>query len=548
MLVSPTVCHILIESVFANSRSRSITVSLPKSHSQRNCASWCFWLSVFTVLILLSPSGATAAFRFVNDFEPYGLDSTNGSKFRDIMISDSNIVTLFWAAGIPHGRASLSRLFYRSLSPDGTPNSETKTIFADSLASIVNWIHVGSNSMGKWVLVNHLVAETKMEEFTDRGLLVWSSDAYGQFAGSEQRVGNEVQPQDYSHWGCSAVDLVGNYVVCWGNNREPDGSEVWCQLFNKDGSPRTDTIRVSSRYAESGFELRDQRNVKVAMNPDGAFAVVWQSNCDSCGIHTWVPHVFMRLYGASGLPRSEVLCVSCQTHDTDKWNLGSMYPDVAMGKSGDFAVVWRQYRYGCRSKVVLQRFHADGLAKGDVEIVDSIMCNMDIAPYVASDSAGNLVIAWQDDDGDGRKLADLKAKRYLPNGQQIGEEFKINDGNKNVMFVTTPVAINDSGLVGFLWGESRISSGDGKIQQHDMMQLMDLRDVGVYLCGDANNDRVIDRRDAIFLITYVLGQGQSPASLDHSDLNCDGIVDLADIVRLVGCLAGGDIRQTLCPQ
>jgi hypothetical protein len=80
-----------------------------------------------------------------------------------------------------------------------------------------------------------------------------------------------------------------------------------------------------------------------------------------------------------------------------------------------------------------------------------------------------------------------------------------------------------------------------------MMQLMDLRDVGVYLCGDVNNDRVIDRRDAIFLITYVLGQGQSPASLDHSDLNCDGIVDMADIVRLAGCLAGGDIRQTLCP-
>jgi hypothetical protein len=505
-------------------------------------------LSVFALLILLSPSGAPAAFRFVNDLEPYGLDSTDGSKFRDIMISDSNVVTVFWAAGIPHGRASLARLFYRHLSSDGTPDSETRTIFTDSLSSIVNWIHVGSNSTGKWVLVNHLVVEEKTEEFADRGLLAWSSDASGQLVGSEQRVGNEVQPQDYSHWGCAGVDSAGNYVVCWGNNREPDGSEVWCQLFNKDGSPRTDTIRVSSRYAESGFKLQDQRNVKVAINPAGAFAVVWQSNCDSCGFHAWSPHVFMRLYSANGFPRSEVLCVSCQTQDTDTWNLGSMYPDVAMSKSGDFAVVWRQYRYGCRSKIALQRFHEDGLAKGDVKVVDSTMCNMDIMPYVASDSAGNLVVVWQDDEGDGKRLADLKAKRYLPNGMQVGEEFRINDGHRNVMFVTTPVALNNNGLVGFLWGELRRSSVDGKIQQHDMMQLMDLRDVGVYLCGDANNDRLIDRRDAVFLLTFLLGGGQGPANLDHSDLNCDGIIDLADIVRLAGCLAGGDIRQTLCPQ
>lgn len=520
---------------------------LPKNPSRLYSASLYFYTALLVMQILLSPSGALGAFRFVNDFEPYILDSTSSGKFRDIMISDSNVVTVFWAAGFPHGSASLSRLFYRHLSSDGTPLSESKPVFTDSLSSIINWIHVGSNSTGKWVLVNHLVVEEKKEKFTDSGLLAWSSDANGQLVVSEQHVGNQVQPQDQNRWGCASLDSAGNYAVAWGNNREPDGSEVWCQLFNKNGAPITDTIRVSGRYAKSGLELRDQRNVKVAMNSAGAFVIVWQSNCDSCGIYARSPHIFMRLYGNSGLPRSEVLCVSSQVHDTDSWNLGGMYPDVAMSKNGDFAVVWRMYRFGCGSRIVLKRFHPDGLAKGVVTIVDTGMCNMDIMPYVAADSAGSLVVAWQDDEGDGRGLADLKAKRYLPNGMQVGEEFKINDGNKNVRFITTPVAISNNGLVGFLWGELRRSSEDGKVQQHDMMQLMDLRDVGVYLCGDANNDHVIDQRDVFFLLAFLLGNGQGPASLDHSDLNCDGVVDLADIVRMAGCLAG-DIRQTPCPR
>jgi hypothetical protein len=502
-------------------------------------AGWRVRLSVFVAIILLVPSGANATFLFVNDFEPYCLDSTDGSKFRDIIISDSNFVIAFWAASIPHGRASLARLFYRNLSSDGTSRSETRAVFADSLSSIVSWIHVGSNSMGKWVLLNHLVVEERLEEFVDRGLLVWNS------GGDGHSVGNEVQPRANSHWGCAGVDDAGNYVVCWGNNREPDGSEIWCQLFNRDGSPRTDTVRVSSRYAESGFELLDQRNVKVAMNPAGAFAVVWQAKCDSCGFHAWSPQVFMRPYSADGLSRSAILCVSCQIHPPDPWNLGGMYPDIAMSKNGDFAIVWRQYRYGCRSKIVLQRFHSDGSAKGDAIVVDSGLCNVDIMPYVASDSAGTLIIAWQDDEGGPGGLTNLKAKRYDSSGLQIGEECKINDGNRNVLPFTTPVALNNNGLVGFLWGELRGSDDDGTIQQHDIMQLMDLRDVGVYLCGDANNDRVIDRKDASFLLTYALGHGQSPASLDHSDLNCDGIVDLADIVRLVGCLVG---EKTICPQ
>ena len=548
MLASPAVGVLFPWNQCTNSQCRSMTMSLPNSRSWPFRASWCFWLSVFAVLILLSPSEATATFRFVNDLEPYGSLTGSGTKFRDVTISDRDTVTVFWAAGFPKGEATFSYLFCQRLSEQGQPISAAERISSDTLSSIVNWIHMGSNSMGKWVLVNHLVLAKALDRFDDLGLMVWTSDSVGRFAGVEHTVGNEVQSQANSRWGCAGVDDAGNYAVCWANNQEPDGSSVWCQLFDSGNSPRTPVVTVSDIHTRPDLELRDQRNVKAAMSPQGRLIVVWQAGCDSCPPVAWAPHVFFRLYGLDGRPLTGIRCASCDDSGNNKANVSGMYPDVAMQANGDFALVWRQYRYDCDIKIMLRRFNADGIDKGLPLVVDSNLCHFDATPNVASDSIGNLVVVWQDDEGDGRRLTDLKAKRYLPNGMQVGEEFKINDGDRNVLPFTTPVALNNNGLVGFLWGELRRSSEDGKTQQHDMMQLMDLRDVGVYLCGDANNDRIIDRRDAIFLITYVLGQGQSPASLDHSDLNCDGIVDLADIVRLVGCLAGGDIRQTLCPQ
>jgi hypothetical protein len=514
-----------------------------------DCRYWKKYLSILGGTLLLMIAGVAVAGQssFVNDREPYSLFATDGSKFRDIIISDSGIVTLFWEVGIPRGRASLARLYTQRFWPNGQPQTDAVPIFADSLASIVSWIHVGSSATGEWTLVNHLVVEDADEQFSDRGLYVFKPRDVRKPLDSGQMVGNRIQPQDYSHWGCSGVDSAGDYVVCWGNNREPEGAEVWCQLFDADGEAKTDTIRVSSaRFGDR--EVRDQRNVKVAMSPGGRFVVLWQAICDSCATYVWIPQIFMRLYENDGSPTTDVICASCDSAGVDRWTTGCMYPDVGMQANNDFAVVWRQQRNGCRTNIMLRRYFANGEPIELPIVVDSNQCHVDATPYVASDSAGNLVVAWQDDDGDPQWLSDLKARRYDPAGRPVGEEFKINDGDKNVLLVTTPVALNNNGLVGFLWSELWQTPDSGSLRQRDMMQLMDLQDIGVYLCGDANNDRVVDRKDIFFLLTYVLGSGQSPASADHVDMNCDGFVDLADIVRLAVCMASPDCSQTLCPQ
>jgi len=57
--------------------------------------------------------------------------------------------------------------------------------------------------------------------------------------------------------------------------------------------------------------------------------------------------------------------------------------------------------------------------------------------------------------------------------------------------------------------------------------------VRVYRCGDANSDNVVDASDAVFLIKYLLDEGDAPDLYCKGDANGDGIVDLSDVVLLI---------------
>lgn len=71
---------------------------------------------------------------------------------------------------------------------------------------------------------------------------------------------------------------------------------------------------------------------------------------------------------------------------------------------------------------------------------------------------------------------------------------------------------------------------------HDGDGLGDICDI-VY--GDANGDWSVNIGDAVFLINYVFGQGQPPASEDAADSNCDQSVDIGDAVYLINYVFRG---------
>jgi hypothetical protein len=60
-----------------------------------------------------------------------------------------------------------------------------------------------------------------------------------------------------------------------------------------------------------------------------------------------------------------------------------------------------------------------------------------------------------------------------------------------------------------------------------------------YLCGDCNNDGVINSADVVYLINYLFKGGPAPQPLEAGDVNSDGIINSADVVYLINYLFKG---------
>jgi hypothetical protein len=54
-----------------------------------------------------------------------------------------------------------------------------------------------------------------------------------------------------------------------------------------------------------------------------------------------------------------------------------------------------------------------------------------------------------------------------------------------------------------------------------------------YICGDVDDSESVDIDDAVFLISYIFGGGESPDPLESGNVNCESSVDIDDVVYLV---------------
>ena len=98
-------------------------------------------------------------------------------------------------------------------------------------------------------------------------------------------------------------------------------------------------------------------------------------------------------------------------------------PSIAAGPEGTFVIAWQSYggNAGTHYGVFAQRFDGSGSKVGP-EI--PVAPGESIAPAVASDPAGNFVVAWQEDDGD---AYGVRAQRYDHAGNKLGSVIPVNE-------------------------------------------------------------------------------------------------------------------------
>lgn len=349
-----------------------------------------------------------------------------------------------------------------------------------------------------------------------------------------------MEPNDGNSIGGGDVDSSGNLVIAWSNIIN---STVWCQLYDPHGVPRSDTIRVLDNTCAYDSTLSGADQARVGMTPGGEFVVVFQAKCDQCGTNQWYTDIFMRPYYADGTPKTDLLCATCDGDTIDPFWSGGKVPNVAVEDNGDFAISWVDLFCCGLTRVVMRRFDSTGEPKGQQVYVDSALWATNTGAWIAGDSVGNLLVTWQDDKESPTGLFNVMAQRYDSSGTPIGAKYKINDGYYNALNTFSPVAMNNNGLVSFFWREHDATAG-----YRAMVQLMDLQDVGIYIHADANNDRMVNVSDAVFLIDYIFGGGQPPAHICLGDADGNGMVNISDVVTLIGYIFAGGTLSRECPK
>jgi hypothetical protein len=303
-----------------------------------------------------------------------------------------------------------------------------------------------------------------------------------------QAVGSEFQINTYttSHQRepSVAAGASGNFVVVWQSIDQDGSSEgVFGQRYDTAGVAQGDEFLVNS-YTTSG-----QYQPSVASDASGNFVVVWGSNSqDGSG-----PGIFGQRFDSLGGTLGTEFRVNSFT--TGSQNL----PSVTSDASGNFVVVWQSFgQDGSGLGIFGQRYDSGGVAQGDEFQVNFYTTSQQGHPSVASDAAGNFVVAW-----DSYYRRAIFGQRYDSGGVAQGDEFQINSfvtGQQYLSSVASDasgnfvVAWNSDGQDGSDWGIFGQRHDSGGVAQGDEFQINSFTPSGQFapsVASDASGNFVV---------------------------------------------------------
>ncbi|ESQ87280.1 hypothetical protein ABAC460_19855 [Asticcacaulis sp. AC460] len=241
-----------------------------------------------------------------------------------------------------------------------------------------------------------------------------------------------------------AMDTDGDFVVVWqSNGQDLSGYGVFGQRYNASGAAQGAEFQINT------YTTGAQSNVQIAMADNGDFVVTWTSNLqdgDSSG-------VFGQRYNASGATQGSEFQVN--TYTTGVQNNAK----VAMDADGDFVVVWQSNgQDGDNNGVYGQRFNASGVAQGSEFKVNTYTTSGQGSPSVAMDADGDFVVTWASNFQDG-DVYGVYGQYYTAAGVAVGSEFLVNTYTTNTQ-IRTDVRMDDDGDFIVAW-DSAGQDGNG---------------------------------------------------------------------------------------
>ncbi|NOX38413.1 MAG: T9SS type A sorting domain-containing protein [Calditrichaeota bacterium] len=212
-----------------------------------------------------------------------------------------------------------------------------------------------------------------------------------------------------------AIDSSGNTFIVWRDWRDDVGNDernIYAQLYDPNGNAINGNFLVNPQQNNI-----DHGAPAVATNKAGHFVVVWEDKRNG----NW--DIYAKLYNHRG----EVILENFRVND-DSGTRNQWYPEVAVDESGNFIIVWQDYRNG-NWDIYAQRFDSNGIPLGqNFRVNDDLGSSDQWYPTVAVDDLGNFVIVWEDKRNDS---GDIYGQRYNHEGVPLGNNFIINTEKSN---------------------------------------------------------------------------------------------------------------------
>lgn len=311
-------------------------------------------------------------------------------------------------------------------------------------------------------------------------------NANGRQIGSEFRISPTADSENSDP--AIARNREGAFVIVWAASQidsdsgisdiDTSSTGVYAQRYDDSGSATGGIVRINTTTDNA------QENPDVAIQTDGGFITVWQSEGQAgSGLG-----VFGQRYNARGNPVGIEFQVNTIVGD-DQFN-----PVIAADTVGNYVIAWEsEGQDGSGSGIYARLYDANGNPRGLPVQVNSTTRGDQSTPTIDIDAEGNFTIAWTSDRNSNDDGSGIFAQRFDPVGGRIGGEFRVNSTTQDDQ--TAPaIAAQPNGNFVVSWQsetprrDPELGDGDGLgifAQRYNTVNVPTNR-----IEGDADNNRL----------------------------------------------------------
>lgn len=274
----------------------------------------------------------------------------------------------------------------------------------------------------------------------------------------------------------------GNFVLAWVDDRAGN-CDIFAEQYSCDGMSLGPQFRVNDDLTGS-----KQYEPSISCDLSGDFVITWMDYREGYF------DVYVQPYSREGVPLGGNFKVS----------ESGQFPAVTSDGNGNFIIAWFRpgSGYSVDAAIYVQQYDRDGIALGDSIRVDDEFNSRLYAqtPAIAADSAGNFMVAWEDNQGSQAIYVQL----FSSNGIPQGENCKVNQ-ELNFFQDSPAIAATPDGTFLVVWEDNRDSFEDlyAQLYSNDGVTIGKNFQVSeLELWGECREPAVSGAKNNNFMITW----------------------------------------------